>query len=114
MNLADTMLYKGSLTQKTAYSVLQQDVQGHTRPIHGGGTQHSGDLGWEALLFWASTETEFHKCYRMIPGDTSQAAYSNSSSWLPHPSPPLSADSESVLLYILTRYSYLFFYNRIC
>ena len=47
MNLADTMLYKGSLTQKTAYSVLQQDVQGHTRPIHGGGTQHSGDLGWE-------------------------------------------------------------------
>lgn len=64
---------------------------------------------YSSLLFWASTETEFHKCYRMIPGDTSQAAYSNSSSWLPHPSPPLSADSESVLLYILTRYSYLFF-----
>lgn len=68
MNLTDTVLHKGSLTQKTASSVPQQDVQDQTRPIHGCGTQHSDGLGWEqpgvmkmfsdliwGLLIWPNT-----------------------------------------------------------
>ena len=40
---------------------------------------------YSSLLFWESNETEFHKCYRMMSGDTSHATYTNSSLW-PSPS----------------------------
>ena len=78
MNLTDMRLYKGSPTQKTSYSVLQQGVQQQTRPIHRGRPQHGGGLGREGpglmkmfsdliwgLLTWLNINVNTYQCDKL-------------------------------------------------